>query len=92
MISTDKFEHPSEILQYLSCTRYKWYQIGVALELDIAKLEVIKRDNPYDTDDCFTEMLVHWLRNHPTPCWKVLAEALKKVGVFVKEETNVIQG
>ena len=68
--------------------RYKWYQIGLALNIDLATLEIIKKDNPHRTDDCFVEMIAQWLKNdNPAPCWKVLAKALTSplVGVRVVE-------
>lgn len=66
----------------------KWSVIGLALEIDPATLEVIKMDNPNNTDGAFQSMLLKWLRqSKPVPCWKAIAEALKlpSVGVHVGE-------
>ena len=68
--------------------RMKWSVIGLALEIDPATLEVIKMDNPNNTDGAFQSTLLTWLRrNKPLPCWKALAEALRSpsVGVHVGE-------
>lgn len=76
------------IMKCLWNARFKWREIGTALNIDASTLEVIRQDNPYRTDDCFTAVVVEWLRNGvPAPCWKVLAEALSSptVGVVIEE-------
>ena len=68
--------------------RMKWSVIGLALDIDPATLEVIKMDNPNNTDGAFQSVLLRWLRRRePVPCWKALAEALKSpsVGLDVGE-------
>ena len=77
-----------QILERLWPVRDKWRQIGVALNIDVTTLNVIRDNNPHRTDDCITTMLDIWMRNG-NPCWKVLAEAVRSclvgVGVTVEE-------
>ena len=73
-----------EILCTLWCIRYMWYQLGLALGVDITTLEVIKRDNPYSTDDCFRSVIVTWLRQSKAmPTWRSLTEVLKSLEIKV---------
>ena len=63
--------------------RHKWRRIGMAVEIDPTTLEVIQMDNRR-TDDCFTEVLMKWLRsNKPLPSWKNLMTALQSVEIKV---------
>lgn len=78
------------IQNILWCARVKWNNIGLALKIDPSTLEVIKRDNHCNTDECFKEMLLKWLRRaDPVPCWKALAVALNypSVGITVAEDS-----
>ena len=74
-----------QISECLWPVRYKWCQIGDALKIDDATLEVIRDENPHRVDNCIRSMLVTWLRNS-NACWKALAEALRSplVGVTVE--------
>ena len=75
----------------LTCSwgaRSLWFNIGLALGIDVGTLEAVRKDNRDQSDDCLKAMLMGWLRSaKPTPCWKALAEALKSitVGLCVKE-------
>ena len=74
----------SEVQSSLWCIRHKWMQLGVALGIRYSTLEVIQRDNPVCTDDCFRAMLVTWLKSiDPTPTWKALTEALKSLNLRI---------
>ena len=69
--------------KYLWPARHKWRRVGLAVEIDITTLEVIKMDNNR-TDDCFMEMLTKWLRSkNPVPCWKNLTTALESIEIKV---------
>ena len=88
--ATSKLEM-RDVIKYLWPARFKWRQIGIALEIDTSTLEVI-RDNNRRVDDCFSDVISTWLRNSKhVPCWKVLAEALLSppVGAIVTcQETS----
>ena len=80
----------NQVLSVLWCTRFMWFQLGLALLIDISTLEVIKRDNPHSTDDCFRSMVVTWLRgSNPIPCWNALAEALRSPSVRIQTVLKV---
>ena len=58
--------------------RDKWYNIGVQLNMSIASLDAIRRENRDNPDTCFNEMLSNWLRNgRPPLTWNNLADALR---------------
>ena len=79
-------QHLHSVQDRLWVVRMKWFVIGLALEIDPATLEVIKMDNPNNTNGAFQSMLLMWLRKRqPVPCWKALVEALRSpsVGVVV---------
>ena len=86
-------EHLSELSKCLSCIRHKWYEIGIALNISVATLEVIKCDHSLRTDECFIAMLNEWLTNgNPSPCWKVLAETLSPEVQVIEKEMNISKG
>lgn len=83
--------HLQNIQSLLWDVRFKWHNIGLALGIDPSTLEVVKRSNLHVVDDCFSQMLLKWLRRGDcVPCWKALAEALRSptVGVQVIEEST----
>ena len=58
-------------------SRAKWYNIGLALEIDPGTLDVVQVNNR-DVDDCFRAMLATWLKMvRPKPTLAALAEALQ---------------
>ena len=57
-----------------------WQNLGLALDITLDTLEVIKQDNT-KTEDCFRAMLIQWLRDGHQPTWNALAEALKSPSV-----------
>ena len=58
-------------------SRAKWYNVGLALEIDPGTLDVIHGNNR-DIDDCFRTMLTSWLKMvRPKPTLAALAKALQ---------------
>jgi hypothetical protein len=58
--------------------RPKWFNLGLAVGIDEAKLTAIKM-NCGDVDPCFTEMLSVWLKmSSPQRSWERLVTALKQ--------------
>ena len=57
----------------------KWYDLGLELEVEEATLEVIKSNNNNETESCFRDMLLAWLKMiDPHPSWEGLIAALKQ--------------
>ena len=77
-----------DVLECLWCIRHKWKNLGLALGLDSTTLEVIEKDHPCNTDDCFAELLKKWLHSGRTS-WRALVKALHSplVGVVAEEGT-----
>ena len=55
---------------------YKWYDLGLQLEVEEGTLKTIKSDNPGNSQDCLREMLSTWLKIDPRPTWHTLCAAL----------------
>ena len=61
--------------------RFKWYNIGIELGLEVGDLKTIEKDHS-NCDDCFREMLTKWLNNcKPEPTWKALKQALESTPI-----------
>ncbi len=58
--------------------RKEWYNLGTALEVKIDKLEVIKKNNPSNCDDCFNAMLKSCSETNTSLTWTGVCEALRK--------------
>ena len=56
----------------------EWKDIGINVDLSAGELNIIKRDNHYQTKDCCREMLNKWLQVDLNASWKKLHSALKK--------------
>jgi len=59
----------------------KWYDIGLELLDDKGTLDVIKKNNPTDVDECCTEMFKKWLESKPDAKWDELVNVLNEVGL-----------
>jgi len=56
---------------------YKWYSLGVQLQVPIGTLKCIESDCA-KVSDCLLEMLTTWVKHsNPPPTWEALAEALE---------------
>ncbi|XP_064390037.1 uncharacterized protein LOC135337940 isoform X3 [Halichondria panicea] len=54
-----------------------WFDLGVELDVTLAKLQEIKNDH-HDTRGRFTALLIHWLeRKTPLPTWSALLTAVR---------------
>ena len=73
----------AEVQRTLKNIEYKWYDIGVQLELDPDKLECIQHS--YDTmGKRLIAMIQLWLKGlHPLPTWRKLCLVME--GVVVQE-------
>ena len=59
--------------------RSKWYDLGLELGVEEETLKTIRKDNNYETEACFRDMLSAWLKMvDPCPSWEGLIAALKK--------------
>ncbi|XP_065902347.1 uncharacterized protein [Dysidea avara] len=62
----------------------RWYDIGIQLlDSDVGVLDVIKQNNPQDTEACCRDMLKEWLRRQPNASWDQLVLALGNVDMNV---------
>ena len=77
----------NDMLHYLWSARFKWREIGIALNIDTSTLQVIEMDR-CRVDDRFVAVLTLLEKGGIEPCWKVLAKALSSppVGITVTTE------
>ena len=70
----------------------KWYDIGLELlDSDTATLDLIKKNNPMDADECCTEMFKKWLESNSDASWDQLIDALCVIGLDAAVK-NIIKG
>ena len=63
---------------------YKWYSLGVQLEVPISNLKCIKVENS-KMDQCLLKMLATWLKTtNPPSTWNILTGALESPPVGEK--------
>lgn len=73
-----------EVRDVLYPIRFKWYSLGIQLNLNAAELDII-RSKYVDPGDCLIEMIKLWLKFcEPHPTWKALANALSADSVNEK--------
>jgi tripartite motif-containing protein 2/3/tripartite motif-containing protein 71 len=68
---------------YIICSnfweaRIKWFNIGLALNLEVGDLEAIRQTNRDNVDDCFMDMLKKWLRTSRRPTQSKLITVLRE--------------
>jgi hypothetical protein len=56
-----------------------WFELGVHLKLDVAKLKGIEEQNGSDTKECKREMLQVWMDTVGESDWPSIVTALKKL-------------
>ena len=56
------------------CAIY-WKEIGILLGLDANKLEIIKMDNPGNTEKCCMSMFDKWLQTDVSSSWEKFFKA-----------------
>ena len=56
-----------------------WYDIGLKLLNDYAKLDVMEKDNPGKSEECCTEMFKIWLERNPDASWNQLITVLEGI-------------
>lgn len=67
----------AEVQRLLNNVEYKWYDIGLQLGLDPAKLECIKRSGKSNAE-CLLSMIQMWLKGvEPEPTWSCLCSVLE---------------
>ena len=57
--------------------RSEWYNLGIALEVDLNKLANIKKSNLSNCDDCFNDMLKSCSETNTSITWTGVCEALR---------------
>ena len=65
-----------------------WDTLAYALDLEKAKVDIIKRNHPNNMEECCEEMLAHWLATKGTSrkTWQVLLDALKNIDLIADSE------
>ena len=58
----------------------KWYQLGVQLNVNTYRLDVIRANHPNDVEGAKLEFVSEWLNNDPDKSWDKLASALRQIG------------
>ena len=58
----------------------KWYELGVQLDLEKSRLDIIKANHPNDVVEAKLELVSEWLNNDPDKSWDKLASALRQIG------------
>ena len=62
----------------LHSASFRWYQIGVQLDVPTHSLKNIQQQH-HDPVDCLTELLDKWMKSatDPPPSWRALIDALR---------------
>ena len=68
-----------EVYEALFEISHKWYNIGLALGVQVSRLENIKQQHEKNFENCLLEMLKTWLKQIEKPrTWAALVDALKR--------------
>ena len=54
----------------------KWKRIGIFLGVQPGQLEIIKSNNPADTEECCTDLFIKWLEGSEGVTWGKMFEAI----------------
>ena len=66
--------------------RPMWYNLGLQLDMAVDDLDVIKRSNLQNDDECFTDLFRRWLRRaDPQPTWEAIVKALQSPTVSLSQ-------
>lgn len=66
-----------EVRNFLYDIRWKWYDIGIELDVDGVKLDAIKAMKNNEPSACLYKMIQERLKDVENPLtWRVIAEAL----------------
>ena len=68
----------------------QWKMVGIFLGIPSAQLEVIKKDNPADTNGCCTDLFIKWLEGTENITWEKIIEAIEqaKSSLSIKSATT----
>ena len=70
----------------------KWMDIGIELDMKVARLEVINHNKQGEAGACLTAMLTDWLKQTtPSPTWEALVDALKTRAVGCEQLADTIE-
>ena len=70
----------STVHEELYDARFKWYNLGLKLGVEVAMLDKIKQEFS-NASDCLREVLQHWLQSSPCPTWEEVCAALRSCTV-----------
>ena len=69
-------DNTKEVLDMMWDYRARWKFIGIQLQIDNSKLDVIETDYR-KVDDCLREMITYWLTNSPRRTRETIKVALQ---------------
>ena len=81
-----KLKELKRFMNYEGDITTSWYDIGLELLDSSGTVDVIKKNNPNDNNECCTEMFKKWLQQRPDANWSQLAEALTNIGLNTAAE------
>lgn len=58
-----------------------WWEIGIFLNIKPGQLEVIKQDNPADSNRCCSILFIRWLQGTENVTWEKMFEAIDQATV-----------
>ena len=64
----------------------KWKQLGIQLDIDKHRMDVIEKDLPVDCKDCCIRMFSEWLDINTAACWEhiiIAVDNLSSDGMYV---------
>ena len=67
----------SDLLTELVTVAPDWYNLGLELDLDWEKLNIIKSDSSQNCKESLCKMLQEWLNNSDDTKWNAVADALE---------------
>ena len=70
-----------------------WYDLGLQLldPEDVSELSTIKKNNPHNSNEAFTEMFSLWLQKNPSASWNSLISTIKGPGVNKHDVAHKIE-
>ena len=76
-VPADRNEDLADVVEAVKTLAADWDKLSVKLHLKLDKIDLIKKDNPVDSESCLTAALREWMKeNHNTASWKTLVKAV----------------
>ena len=59
----------------------KWKRIGIFLGIQPGQLEIIKSNNPADTEGCCVDLFIKWLEGTENVTWEKMFEVIDQLSI-----------